>query len=330
MISGRFIVGLLNCMADMCEEHEMKICRRCGKEYPLTAYYFRRSNQNKDGFRNLCKVCNGKNSFGKGQRKPDYRARQVKDGMSFCASCGKWLPLTSEYFAKNSHKGNVWGFAYKCKQCEGRKYGVYKRRVKEPSKEGYKVCNDCGKELPATLDYFNKANTKSGLYFRCKDCCREVYLKNRDRIYAKGREYKQKNRIKIRKWFKNRATERRKGDVQFNLAARLRTRTRRILQGGAFTAKSQELLGCSYLFFKEYFESLFTDGMTWDLFLQGAIHVDHVIPIAAFDLTKEDEVRKACHYSNLQPLWAKDNIRKGSMLGDKRIYRYKNRKKIVV
>jgi hypothetical protein len=71
-----------------------------------------------------------------------------------------------------------------------------------------------------------------------------------------------------------------------------------------------ELLGCNSEFFKEYLENNFLDGMTWENY--GEWHIDHMKPCAAFDLTNEDDQRKCFHYTNLQPLWALDNIIKGA------------------
>lgn len=51
--------------------------------------------------------------------------------------------------------------------------------------------------------------------------------------------------------------------------------------------------------------------MTWDAFMRSEIHVDHKVPCCAFDLTRPSEQAKCFHYTNLQPLWGKDNFEKG-------------------
>jgi hypothetical protein len=68
-------------------------------------------------------------------------------------------------------------------------------------------------------------------------------------------------------------------------------------------------LGCSIPELKAYLEKMFQPGMTWENW--GAWHIDHIIPLASFDLTDREQFLKACHYTNLQPLWAPDNQRKG-------------------
>lgn len=73
-----------------------------------------------------------------------------------------------------------------------------------------------------------------------------------------------------------------------------------------------ENLGCSMDFFAQYFESLFKIDMTWHNFGQHGWHIDHIRPLASFDLTDPAQVKQACHYTNLQPLWARDNLSKGA------------------
>jgi len=74
--------------------------------------------------------------------------------------------------------------------------------------------------------------------------------------------------------------------------------------------KTYDLLGCSKKEFIKYFEAKFTEGMSWDK-MGNEIHIDHIIPCCSFDLTQEEEQKKCFHYTNLQPLWAVENLSKG-------------------
>lgn len=71
-------------------------------------------------------------------------------------------------------------------------------------------------------------------------------------------------------------------------------------------------LGCSVEFFKKYLESLFLEGMSWDNY--GEWHIDHKIPLSSFNLLDHKELSKACYYTNLQPLWAIDNLMKADKI----------------
>ena len=70
-------------------------------------------------------------------------------------------------------------------------------------------------------------------------------------------------------------------------------------------------LGCTIPELKQYLESKFQEGMTWENWGVHGWHIDHIIPLSSFDLTCREQFLKVCHYTNLQPLWAKDNLSKG-------------------
>jgi hypothetical protein len=71
------------------------------------------------------------------------------------------------------------------------------------------------------------------------------------------------------------------------------------------------------LAFKLHIEQQFVDGMTWDNW--GEWHLDHIRPLASFNLVDRDQFLTACHYSNYQPLWATDNLIKGAQFIDERV-----------
>ena len=71
-------------------------------------------------------------------------------------------------------------------------------------------------------------------------------------------------------------------------------------------------MGCDIEFLKKHLENQFLDGMTWDDKGFYGWHIDHIIPLSS--AKTEEDVYKLCHYTNLQPLWAKDNYNKGSKI----------------
>ena len=130
-------------------------------------------------------------------------------------------------------------------------------------------------------------------------------------------------RSKTEKYVKNRRAYRSKQykkNPQFKLADNVRKRIVRYLKGvrGRKFGKTNELLGCGWKFLKRHLENQFynrkktNEEMSWNNY--GKWHVDHIIPLDSFDLTIKEQQFKACHYTNLQPLWAEDNIAKNNQL----------------
>jgi len=82
------------------------------------------------------------------------------------------------------------------------------------------------------------------------------------------------------------------------------------LKGNIKSKKTKELLGCTVEELKRYLSNKFVDNMSFENY--GKWHIDHIIPCASFDFSKPEEQAKCFHYTNLQPLWAIDNIKKGA------------------
>lgn len=155
-----------------------------------------------------------------------------------------------------------------------------------------------------------------------RESSREYYSKNKETILAKLQKYNRENpgkrsatRAKSQK--KNmpkilaKTRQRRIADKNFAIKSRLRTRMRNAIvavKGAKKSAPTEALVGCSIEFLKGYIEARFKDGMSWDNF--GKWHIDHIIPCAEFDLIDPNQQKMCFRYSNLQPLWAAENIRK--------------------
>jgi hypothetical protein len=103
-----------------------------------------------------------------------------------------------------------------------------------------------------------------------------------------------------------------KEDILFRLSHNLSRRIREAFKFLGKTNRAIDILGCSVEEAKSHVESLFQPGMTWDNYGYFTWHIDHVIPISSGKTA--DELKKLCHFSNLQPLWALDNIKKGAKL----------------
>lgn len=110
---------------------------------------------------------------------------------------------------------------------------------------------------------------------------------------------------KLKHWHAN------KHRPEIRLPKILRSRFQRAIKKSYKKTSVLSLVGCTIEFLRQYLESKFAAGMSWDNYGNNGWHIDHVKPCVSFDLSKHEEQKKCFHYSNLQPLWAKDNIRKG-------------------
>ena len=119
-------------------------------------------------------------------------------------------------------------------------------------------------------------------------------------------EYRMTHRAQLAKYRRSRLKE----DIQYRIANILRSRLSKVVRDRSVSAARD--LGCTVSEFLQYLEKQFLPGMSWDKL--GQIHIDHKIPLSRFDLTDKSQVLKAVHYTNLQPLWAEDNYKKGNKL----------------
>jgi len=110
------------------------------------------------------------------------------------------------------------------------------------------------------------------------------------------------------------ATDKHRSDLKTKLSSNLRSRLRAALRNKAKSGSSIRDLGCSIEDFIIYIGSKFQNGMSWENYGMYGWHIDHIMPVSSFDLTDRNQHLKACHYSNLQPLWAKDNLSKSNKI----------------
>ena len=94
----------------------------------------------------------------------------------------------------------------------------------------------------------------------------------------------------------------------------LRRRVSLALNGLNKSKSTIELLGCTIDEFKIYISNKFDSQMSWDNYGIYGWHIDHIIPCSSFDLTDPKQQKICFHYTNLQPLWAIDNLKKGNKI----------------
>lgn len=183
-----------------------------------------------------------------------------------------------------------------------------------------KTCTECG--LSSPVDNFRKhPQGKNGLRSKCRPCERarnRRWVANNIEASRKiQREWRRANPEARREYMK----ERRRADERLVLYGRMQCQFGRLVRGGRVGPKSRRLfdiLGYTLEDLMRHLDRQFTKGMTWEALRSGAIHIDHIVPVASFSFTSpEDEEFKACFaLTNLRPMWARENQRKSA----KRIY----------
>jgi hypothetical protein len=181
-----------------------------------------------------------------------------------------------------------------------------------------KKCTKCGQEKPATTEFFTKHPAcKFGVNSKCKDCERLRYVKNKDKIKEQNLKRKDQRSENFSKWSKANREKRneyqriRRQQPEHAIRNNLASRMSQAVSRGFKSAKTESLIGCSFNELKSYLEKQFTEGMNWENYGLHGWHVDHIRPCCSFDLTDPEQQRECFHYTNLQPLWAEDNLSKG-------------------
>jgi hypothetical protein len=207
-----------------------------------------------------------------------------------------------------------------------------------------KVCTGrygCGleklmNEFSIRSDNDNRRNT-------CQECIKEYqktwYKENKEEISKQHKEYRDNNKEKITKrikeWNKNNKVKiakqakirnarrdkqkmskvnknRRQNDMNFRMKGNLRTRIYNALKGETKSLSTMFLIGCEADYLMYHLQSQFTKGMSWDNYGRVGWVVDHIKPCALFDLSKKSEQLLCFNYTNLQPLWEEDNLKKAN------------------
>lgn len=139
---------------------------------------------------------------------------------------------------------------------------------------------------------------------------REYAATNRKKVRAASKRWKDENRPHLA----NYATERYTTDLPTRLSRILRSRLHSAIKNNYKAGSAVSDLGCSIEHLRGYLAGQFEPGMTWDNWghTGDVWHLDHIRPLSSFDLTDRTQFLAACHYTNLQPLWATENLSKGA------------------
>jgi hypothetical protein len=210
-----------------------------------------------------------------------------------CSVC----KIEQDIYNFHKNKNSTDGYKSKCKECR-------KQESKDRYLNNFEYFEKYKKENREKILENNKLWKKNNPEYR-----KEYYKKN----YEKEINYSRIKNKEKKEYLKNYKRKKYNEDLVFSLKVKLNGRLHKVLKRNNFEKKYKfsEILGCSLEKFKLYFESKFTDGMSWDL-MGKEIHIDHIIPCAS--AKTEEEMIKLFHYTNLQPLWAKDNMSKSDKI----------------
>lgn len=206
--------------------------------------------------------------------------------MKYCYQCKQYKNIT-EFYKNRAHSD---GFSTLCKICSN----IYTKNYRQRNKEKVRSHN--------RKSYHN--NVEKRRSYRKK-----YYKENKEKLNTYNRKYNQENK----KILNAKANVRRKAklhyDLNFKIRLNLRNRMHQALKGNYKSGSAVQDLGCSIDEYIKYIEAKFTEGMTWENY--GEWHLDHIKPLTSFDLIDRQQFLEAAHYTNYQPLWAEDNLRKG-------------------
>ena len=235
------------------------------------------------------------------------RDKYVKkdDIVKICEHCGSKFDIDSKHsFTKYCSK--------KCRDKIECKRVKTKKALKRD--KTIKICKCCKEQFkPNKLTPFQKYCNNECRMFDTREHKLGIIKEWRGRNKHKSAEYYYKDHEQSLKW--QRASYLRHKDIpMFKLNHAISNGTRRSLRGNKFGRHWESLVGYTVDDLEKHLEPLFTVGMTWENY--GDWHIDHIIPIALWQYSSyEDREFKQCwSLANLQPLWAEENIKKGSKI----------------
>ncbi len=246
--------------------------------------------------------------------------------MKICTKCNIEKILNC-FRIRKFHTGKV-GLNSSCKECESKYEKEYSKRRHEKRRNKRKQLREAkvasGELIILTPEQRkSKESEYNKTYWQKRKVNKAQELKEKSKIYRQKINNDQQRVLKIKekrsspKYLKSkREWEKKNKDNKTNyyFSTILRRRLLQALKKNQKSGSAVSDLGCSIDELKVHLESKFQEGMSWDNYGKFGWHIDHIIPLSSFDLTDREQFLKACHYTNLQPLWAIDNLRKSDKI----------------
>jgi len=223
-----------------------------------------------------------------------------------CTKCKQRKPL-NEFSSNKRTKDKLKSWCKFCNNQEGKKYREdHKLEIQKRKK---KYCENHKLELKKYREDHRLEIKK-----RTKKWQEDHKLE----IQKRKKKYRLEHKEESNKYERNK----RKTDIRYKITGSLRSRIYAVIKGNTKSLSTMFLIGCEIDYLLFHLQSQFQPGMSWDNHGRGRDdnglkewQIDHIKPCASFDLSKPEEQRKCFHYTNLQPLWAKDNLIKSDQRG---------------
>jgi hypothetical protein len=301
-------MGFIKEMTEQTEQIKLKICGKCKIEKPISEFYKR--NGRKDGTTGNCKVCSNERCKAYREANKEKIAKRMRPYTE--ANKEKIAKRTKAYVEANKEVLSAKRKAYRDANAEV---------LSEKSKLRYAANAEAISEK--TRAYY-AANSEAILIKK-----KEYAVKNAEVISEKRKAKYEANKESMREKNKAQYAANRNSRVEYAIeyeANRLKTdpffalirRIRRLVsisltkQGYSKKSRTYEILGCSFEQFKAHIENQFVEGMGWHN--RNEWHLDHVYPVSK--ATDEAHLIALNHYTNFQPLWARDNMLKSDKIPD--------------
>ena len=249
-----------------------------------------------------------------------------------CAQCSKELDKSfhyRKYCSKICSSEAVKKYLKKYLKTKKYKLYVMKYQSSEKGKAARKRANDAQwadpkkreKKIKIFKDWSNKTNTKN-IRDETGRLLTNMEIRNRTLKAEKKKEYNQKYFAseKGKKTRSKNMSDYRRKNLKYRLALQMRTRVRQFMNIKNITKKNKtfEYIGCTPSELKIYLEKQFynnpitNEPMTWLNWTSNGWHIDHIKPL---DLAKnEEDAKRLCHYTNLQPMWGYENLKKSNKI----------------
>lgn len=200
-----------------------------------------------------------------------------------CIKCGEEKP-ENDFWKKPKNK---------CKRCCSIQYARWRKSRLEYNR--------------LRLKKYRKENKE-----RSRETSRKNYANNGHKWKRQASKWRRKNRIRLRERDRIYRQKRRKTNIEYRLQISLRDRIRKAIKSNQKNGSAVMDLGCSIPEFKLYLERRFAPGMSWENYGYGREkwNIDHIKELCTFDLSDRKQFLEAAHYTNMQPLWQPDNLRK--------------------